>query len=379
MSIFLFQFLPFYFWLLLSFKTTCSHPPYFSLDLSIAERCRHRVHAFLEPLSRLTFFNLMESDMHNHTAFNWRATIAVNAAASTLPADVCDYLDLLTELLEDDGHYLYRTANRHTCAVDDPIVMLHHVRLERLCRTPDDHKLFDRAVNLVRAIKPAYFCDSEIERRMSEADGDCPMCGFRPSFHGVDHEGRRSMMTRCNHISNFSVEGDTDQFLRQARVWQGKNWPFSFMEGRKITCGENGKTILRHDAGAPCQGCLELEAIERNEQALFKLAEVGRSAEHQFARPGWSLPVSSICEGSADQMLMRVKNIIADSQDSFSDSKEVRLNGAGLKLYIKPVRSGMRLREIHCGMRVGGDQVNDYPGFQAFAHKLFEDMGVPTT
>jgi len=49
-----------------------------------------------------------------------------------------------------------------------------------------------------------------------------------------------------------------------------------------------------------------------------------------------------------------------------------------LKLYIKPVRSGMRIREINCGLRVGGDQVNDYPGFQDFAHKLFDEMGVPT-
>ncbi len=316
--------------------------------------------------------------MHNLNSFNWRATIS-SAAVATLPADVCDYLDLLSELLQEDGRYLYRTANRHTCAVDDPIVMLHHVRLERICRTPEDHRLFDRAVTLVRAAKPAYFSDSEIERRMKEANGDCPMCGFRPSFHGEDHQGRRSMMTRCNHINNFSVEGDTDVFLRQARVWQGKNWPYSFMEGRKLTCGEDGKTVLREDGGAPCQGCLELEAIERSEQALFKLVELGQSADQQFVRPGWSIPVSSFCEGTADQTFMRVKNVIADAQDSFSDSKEVRLNGAGLKLYIKPVRSGMRLREVHSGMRVGGDQVNDYPGFAALAHKLFEEMGVPTS
>ena len=77
--------------------------------------------------------------------------------------------------------------------------------------------------------------------------------------------------------------------------------------------------------------------------------------------------------------LTSVKKAVADAHDYFSGSKEIRLNGAGLKLFITPVRSGMRIREVNFGLRVGGDQVRDYPGFQEFAHKLFEDMGVPTS
>lgn len=301
--------------------------------------------------------------------FNWRATMG----NPNTPAHIAAYLDLITDLCQGDGHYLYRTANRHSCASDDAMVMLHHVRLSALCTTVADHRLYDEAVAFVRANRPMYFCDAEVERRMKIADGDCPMCGFTPSFHGPDHNQRRSMMTRCNHIMNFSVEGDTDKFLRQARVWEGKTWPFAWMQGHKVTAG--GK-ILVENASAPCQGCLEMEAVENMERALFKLIEDG---QHQrFTKPGWSSPVSYYCEGSSDQVYMRVKRAIAEAHDSFSDSKEMRLNGAGLKLFIKPVRSGTRIREINCGMRVGGDQVNDYPGFQEFAHGLFAEMGIPT-
>lgn len=315
---------------------------------------------------------------HRHIAFDWRATMGLSSTSKTeAPADIAAYLDLVSDLCQDDGSYLYRTANRHSCACDDPIVMLHHVRLNQLCATPADHRLFDKAVSFVRANKPMYFSDSEIERRMKNADGDCPMCGFRPSFNGPDHENRRSMMTRCNHIMNYSVDGDTDAFLRRARVWEGKNWPFAWMQGHKITAGVNGEKVLQLNGSAPCQGCLELEAMEAMEHAIFKLIETGN--QPQFTKPGWSIPTSYYCEGSADQQLMRVKKAVADAHDYFNGSKEIRLNGAGLKLFISPVRSGMRIREVNFGLRVGGDQVKDYPGFQEFAHKLFEEMGVPTS
>ena len=315
--------------------------------------------------------------MHNRDiSFDWRATMGSSSDNSNVPADIAAYLDLISDLCQDDGSFLYRTANRHSCACDDPIVLLHHVRLNNLCSTPADHRLYDSAVSFVRANKSMYFCDSEIERRMKNADGDCPMCGFRPSFHGEDHTGRRTMMTRCQHIMNYSVEGDTDVFLRQARVWEGKSWPFAWMQGHKITAGVNGEKILQLNGSAPCQGCLEMEAVETMERAIFKLIETGN--QPQFTKPGWSAPTSYYSEGSADQQLMRVKGVIADAQESFSNSKEIRLNGAGLKLFIIPVRSGMRLREVNFGLRVGGDQVKDYPGFQEFAHALFEDLGVPT-
>lgn len=316
-------------------------------------------------------------------AFDWRATMGItndspnNSGTAAPPSDIAAYLDLVSDLCQDDGYYLYRTANRHTCACDDPMVMLHHVRLSKLCTTPADHRLYDSAVSYVRANKPMYFSDSEIDRRMKNADGDCPMCGTRPSFHGLDHNNRRTMMTRCQHIMNYSVEGDTDAFLRQPRVWEGKSWPYAWMQGHKITAGVNGEKVLQLNGSAPCQGCLEMDAMENMERAIFKLIETGN--QPQFTKPGWNAPTSYYSEGSADQQLMRVKGVVADAQDSFSGSKEIRLNGAGLKLFITPVRSGTRVREVNFGLRVGGDQERDYPGFQEFAHALFESMGVPTS
>eukprot|EP01136_Pigoraptor_vietnamica_P007295 Opistho-1_new@41361 len=94
---------------------------------------------------------------HRHIAFDWRATMGLSSTSKTeAPADIAAYLDLVNDLCQDDGSYLYRTANRHSCACDDPIVMLHHVRLNQLCATPADHRLFDKAVSFVRANKPMY-------------------------------------------------------------------------------------------------------------------------------------------------------------------------------------------------------------------------------
>ena len=62
--------------------------------------------------------------MHNRDiAFDWRATMGLSSNAQSEAADVVAYLDLISELCQDDGSYLYRTANRHTCACDDPIVI----------------------------------------------------------------------------------------------------------------------------------------------------------------------------------------------------------------------------------------------------------------
>lgn len=309
--------------------------------------------------------------------FNWRSTMGNPA---NVPAPIASYLDLLSELFQDDGMYRHFTSNRHTCACDDPIVMLHHVRRTGMCVTPHDHRLYDESVSYVRGAKPMYFSDAEVERRMQAAESDCPMCGFRPVFHEPGSDGRRTMMMRCQHITNYSVEGDVEVFLKQARVWEGKSWPYAWMQGHKLTIGDK---VLRENGSAPCQGCLEMEAIERVEQSLLKL--VTTSGQMQFAKPGWSSPVCSFwSERDADslrqdRLLMRVKSVVAEAQDSFGDSKEVRLNDAGLKLFIKPVRSGRSVREINFGMRVGGDQVADYPGFQDYAHSLFREMGVPTT
>ena len=223
---------------------------------------------------------------------------------------------------------------------------------------------------------------------MTQADGHCPMCGTLPSFTGVDHEGRRSMITRCNHIMNYSTESEPDELLRRPNVWEGKSWPYAWMQGHKLTVNDR---ILREHGSAPCQGCIELEAIEKLESALFQLVDGVATSEQAFEKDGWTAPMAAFfarfdkgwrskIEGKSydcDEVLLSVKRMVADAQDGWGNSKEVRLNDAGLKLYIKPVRSGMRIREVAFGLRVGGDQVQDYPGFREFAHAIFAEAGVP--
>jgi hypothetical protein len=310
-----------------------------------------------------------------------------NAAALT--PSVIAYLDVLQQLTEDDGFYRHTTASMHTCAIDDPIVMLHHARREGLCSTPADHRLHDLAVADVRKHRSTFFCQAEIERRMTDADGACPMCGFEIVFQsGEDSNGYRGMMMRCQHSGGHVVKpADIESYLRQPRSWQGRNWPWAYMQGTAIPV-KDGEPIVPHDGSrTPCPGCLEMEAQEQMEKALFKL--ISSAGLEAFTKQGWSSPVSAyICDWPThactshdkqpcDRVYMHVKRDVQDAQGTYGYSKEVRLNGAGLKLYIKGASAG-RGRQVSFGMRVGGDQVHDYPGFQDFAHSLFNELGVPT-
>jgi hypothetical protein len=325
---------------------------------------------------------------HCDIDYNWRATMG---NASSVPSDVADYLDLVASLVKDDGFYPHRTANLHTCAIDDPIVMLHHVRREGLCSTVADHRLYDRAVASVRQHRQAFFCDAEIDRRMKLAGGSCPMCGFVAVFHGGDDSsGYRGQMMHCQHNLGHRVKAaDIEAYLRRPSSWQGSTWPYAWMAGNKLTLA-SGKPFSSDGCGrTPCLGCQEMEAYERMEQALSKL--VGESGLERFAKPGWSSPVSEyVCKWDSsaacgaqdttacDHVYMQIKRVMHKAQDGWGGSTELRLNGAGLKLYIQPVRrTNMSGSQITFGMRVGGDQVNDYPGFQAHAHQLFTELGVP--
>ena len=57
--------------------------------------------------------------------FDWRSTMGIAARGQnehlTVPADIADFIDLATSLAQDDGYYPHRVANRHSCAIDDPI------------------------------------------------------------------------------------------------------------------------------------------------------------------------------------------------------------------------------------------------------------------
>ncbi len=327
---------------------------------------------------------------HRHIDYNWRATMG---NAEKLSAEVAAYLDLVTSLVQEDGHYPHRTANLHTCAIDDPIVILHHVQREGLCSTPADHRLFDRAVAEVKLHRSQFFCDAEIDRRMKQADGACPMCGFELVFHTGDYgDGYQPQMTHCQHNLGHRVPaGEIDNYLRRPHSWQGRNWPYAWMQGHKITRADGSLLVAEMSGGRiPCLGCKEMEAHESMEQALFKLIESVKPGD--FNKPGWSSPVSAytcdwpphVCTSHAthnpcDRVYMHVKRDVHGSRGGWGHSTEVRLNGAGLKLYIQPVRMpAFAGRDVTFGMRVGGDQLNDYPGFRDFAHKLFNELGVPT-
>jgi hypothetical protein len=304
---------------------------------------------------------------HRHFDYNWRATMG---NADALSADVAAYLDLAASLAQDDGFYPTMTANYHTCALDDPMPMLHYMHRQNLVETIADHRLYDKALAEVRRHRLACYSDAEVERRLAQADGDCPMCGFRIVWHGANSQNVSTQMTHCQHNLGHQVPSDgVDAYLRRANSWHGKHWPVAFMQGHRLRASHGDPQ--QHTA--PCSGCLQMEATERTEQALLRL--VTTPGAERFAKPGWGSPVSAYKGLPDDHVYMRVKRTVQETNNGWS-SRELRLNDAGLKLYLQPVRAGRGLREVDCGMRVGGDQVNDYPGFREFAHEIFAEMNV---
>jgi hypothetical protein len=214
------------------------------------------------------------------------------------------------------------------------------------------------------------------------------MCGFELVFHTGDYgDGYQPQMTHCQHNLGHRVKaGDIDAYLRRPSTWQGNTWPYGWMSGHKLTL-PSGKPLSSEGGRMPCAGCQQMEAYDRLEAAITKL--VTADGLDRFAQPGWSSPVSSftcdwpesVCSHGDDcnHVYMHIKRTMAETHDSFNSSTERRLNGAGLKLYIKPVRMPFRHGEKPTGgLRVGGDQVGNYPGFQEYAHQLFNELGVPT-
>lgn len=88
-------------------------------------------------------------------------------------------------------------------------------------------------------------------------------------------------------------------------------------------------------------------------------------------RPGWGNPCSELLK----KMCLRQEPWLRRIEGDYTgDSHEVRLNGAGLKMHWRVVKSdstGERTFKCH----ISGDQVREYPMFVAQARRLIEKYG----
>jgi hypothetical protein len=316
--------------------------------------------------------------------FDWQRGIH----ESRVTTQAFDYLNMLQDLFKDDREFWSLTVPYHTCACDDAFVLLDHARRIKLMNSVEDFRDWDATYQCVKAGHVLFYSDAEVDRRLQQADGNCPLCGFRCEVErGGD--SRRAVVRRCHHFISTHTTGDVEKQLKLPRVWSGRHWPYERYSGRKLT-GDHPAARFADDA-TECAGCMAMHQYVAMEDALFQLAHDGYEPEksHEFGCPvaGLLCPRGACnfscgsqgklkCDGS----YLAVKRLMQEADDGYSGSKEVCLNGAGLKLLLEAPRTPMMgPAAVSSFMCIAGDQVDKYPGFAEHAHKLFESMGIPTT
>ena len=93
-------------------------------------------------------------------------------------------------------------------------------------------------------------------------------------------------------------------------------------------------------------------------QFIIDLVRIGIHPKQQTQPSGWACPVSHLID------MIMLKGLEKIAEDIASDPcKEIRLNGAGLKLYTRSYKCIITVS-------IGGDQANQYPDFVDAARKL---------
>jgi hypothetical protein len=87
-------------------------------------------------------------------------------------------------------------------------------------------------------------------------------------------------------------------------------------------------------------------------------------------RPEWGNPCSYLLE----RLILRQEGFLNKIKGDFTNrSHEMRLNGAGLKLWWSVEKNEKGFRKFTC--HIGGDQAKDYPMFTAQVKKLIIKYG----
>lgn len=117
---------------------------------------------------------------------------------------------------------------------------------------------------------------------------------------------------------------------------------------------------------------------------LYFFNEIIKIGHRNPGRPGWGHPCDHLIE---KLVLTRDKFIKQIEGDYTNHSHEIRLNGAGLKMYWEVRRANrmltkspddnqgpIQISRFVCS--IGGDQAKDYPEFVEKARKFLKERGV---
>lgn len=315
--------------------------------------------------------------MYNDDLFNWR----LHTAMGNLSDAQASYIDLVASLAMGDVGY-FHFAGREGCDHFDPAVMLDWVKESGLV---DDANLHDGAYKALTAGRKPFMTKDEIEGRMKVADGHCPFCGTLCSFHDhKDPSGRfYQVMSHCHHLS-INAADDPESALRRPSVWQGKRWPYSFAGLEALPDG----TPLRDEPyiSHHCMVCHRDTAIDKlRPKVVAALVDWYTQANREDWRGLGSSPVSALrcafCDGTTASggpcshvmgQIERWANEILGNEHT-----ELRLNGAGLKLYARGVHVGFGFTsDVTFSMRIGGDQASHYGPFIAYASERLTAAGI---
>lgn len=315
---------------------------------------------------------------YNDDLFDWRR----HTSAPGLDEAQAAHIDLIASLARGDVGY-FHWVGRHACDHFDPATMLTWAKKTGLVTGAADLRFHDDTHAVLVAGRKPFMTKDEIERRMAVADGHCPFCGDQVSFNSEkDASGRGyHVLGHCYHF-RIDLTDDPERTLRSPSAWQARRWPYGFagLEARPDGTPLRDEPYISHH----CMSCRRETAIEKlRPKVVAALVDWYAQGGRDEWRGLGSSPVSALrCDATTcdcTEPCAHVMGRIERWADEIvgKEHTELRLNGAGLKLYAQGVRVSFGFHpEVTFSMRVGGDQAGHYPAFTAYAGERLVAAGL---
>jgi hypothetical protein len=177
--------------------------------------------------------------MRNEDLIDWRKT---TPAADSYPANIAEALDLASDLAAGSTMNFFWFRHADDQDTFDKVRLLEFVKEFGVHTTDQEKAEWDAVIDWVKSRQTPFMCKAEVELRLQNADGHCPMCGaeIAISAGGPEHKLGHHVMMRCQHF-NYTHVDDRDAAVRRPRTWSGARWPWQAFSGR----------LLAHDDGQP--------------------------------------------------------------------------------------------------------------------------------
>jgi hypothetical protein len=184
--------------------------------------------------------------MRNSDLINWRNT---TPDADSYPAHVAEALDLASDLAASSPGLFYWFRHAEDPDSFDRVRLLEFVAFFGVHTTEEEKAEWRKITDWVRKHQAPYMCKDEVDLRIKNADGHCPLCGGHVGRIGSEPKGDRGYrMSRCGHFK-FDYVPDPDESVRHARSWFGGRWPYDQVS-RQPLADDNGQPLVRERSSA---------------------------------------------------------------------------------------------------------------------------------